>query len=294
MSKDVEFYCSKDSICEALTSMPDEPGCYTCPACGYPKAFSVSKKNGRILFHCFACHDQKAVLEALKARGHWPRSGHSTPRKWPPRPAMIRPETENRRLHAQRLWERSLPALGSPVEAYLRSRGLTGPIPADLRYLPSHRHRETGRRMPVMLAAVRHEHAGLVAVHRTFLAPDGQAKAEVTPAKKTLGPTAGGAARLAPAGELLLIGEGIETSLSAQLATGLPAWAALGTAGLTNLELPPHVREVIILADADPPGLAAAHSAAKRWLAQGRAVRVACPPAGKDFNDLLREGGDEC
>jgi DNA primase len=56
---------------------------------------------------------------------------------------------------------------------------------------------------------------------------------------------------------------------------------------MRNLLLPPHVREVVILADADPPGEAAAKYAAARWVREGRCVRIARPPQGKDFNDLL-------
>jgi DNA primase len=54
------------------------------------------------------------------------------------------------------------------------------------------------------------------------------------------------------------------------------------------LALPSIVREVTILADGDDPGERAALGAARRWLAEGRSVRIARPPSGTDFNDLLR------
>ncbi len=59
------------------------------------------------------------------------------------------------------------------------------------------------------------------------------------------------------------------------------------TSGLRTLDLPSVVREVIVLADGDEPGEAAAQSCAWRWKRQGRRVRVARPPQGMDFNDLL-------
>jgi hypothetical protein len=65
------------------------------------------------------------------------------------------------------------------------------------------------------------------------------------------------------------------------------AAAALGTAGLRALDLPEHIRRVTVLADADPPGIAAANDAAWRWAGQRRDVRIAHPPIGKDFNDAL-------
>jgi phage/plasmid primase-like uncharacterized protein len=104
-----------------------------------------------------------------------------------------------------------------------------------------------------------------------------------------LGPVRGGAVRLAAAGEVLAVTEGIETGLSVQQATGMPTWAALSTSGLTALELPVIVETVIIVADGDAPGIASAERAAMRWAHEGRRVRIARPPAGRDANDLLRE-----
>jgi len=84
-----------------------------------------------------------------------------------------------------------------------------------------------------------------------------------------------------------MIADGIETSLSAMQATGLSAWAALSTSGLRVLDLPPVVREVIVLADGDDSGESAARTAGLRWRREGRLVRIARPPAGMDFNDVL-------
>lgn len=131
-----------------------------------------------------------------------------------------------------------------------------------------------------------------VGIHRTFLAHDGTGKAPVDPNKMMLGPCRGGAVRLTAAGNIVMIGEGVETCLSAMQATGIPTWAALSTAGLRTLDLPDDVREVIVLADGDEPGDAAASNCARRWKREGRRVRIASPPRGMDFNDLLmgREG----
>jgi hypothetical protein len=84
-----------------------------------------------------------------------------------------------------------------------------------------------------------------------------------------------------------MVGEGIETSLAAMQARSLPAWAALSTSGLMTLDLPPDVRDVIVLADGDAAGDAAARGAALRWKREGRRVRIARPPHGLDFNDML-------
>lgn len=126
-----------------------------------------------------------------------------------------------------------------------------------------------------------------IAVHRTYLARDGYGKAPIKPDKMMLGPCRGGAVRLGPASVPLLIGEGIETCLSAMQATGSSAWAALSTSGLRTLDLPSEVQDVVILADGDAPGEAAATSAAARWRRDGRRVRIARAPQGSDFNDML-------
>jgi putative DNA primase/helicase len=73
-------------------------------------------------------------------------------------------------------------------------------------------------------------------------------------------------------------------------ATAQPAWAALSTSGLVALILPAIVRAVIILADHDANGAGerAARTAAQRWLAEGRRVRLAMPPEpDTDMADVL-------
>jgi putative DNA primase/helicase len=126
-------------------------------------------------------------------------------------------------------------------------------------------------------------------VHRTWLARDAAGTWHRRD-RAMLGRAAGGAMRLTAAAETLMIGEGIETCLAAMQATELPAWAALSTSGMVALVLPPIVRHVIILADHDASGAGerAARTAAARWLAEGRRVRIAMPPmAGTDMADVL-------
>jgi len=163
-------------------------------------------------------------------------------------------------------------------------------MPDVLRFHPQLRH-PTDEVWPAMIALVEQVASAFgAAILRTYLARDGHGKAPVEPSKMMLGRCSGGAVRLAPASDCLLVGEGIETCLSAMQETGLPAWAALSTSGLKALDLPTAVKEVIVLADGDDPGESAAICAAMRWTREGRVVRIARPPPGSDFNDLL----DEC
>jgi hypothetical protein len=141
---------------------------------------------------------------------------------------------------------------------------------------------------PAMVALVTSGADGTpLAIHRTFLARDGSGKAPVDPQKMMLGPCRGGAVRLAEPDELLMVGEGIETCLAAMQTSGHAAWAALSTSGLRTLDLPGDVHDVIILADGDEAGETAAQDCAVRWKREGRRVRIARPPQGLDFNDLL-------
>ena len=84
-----------------------------------------------------------------------------------------------------------------------------------------------------------------------------------------------------------MVGEGIETCLATMQATGSPAWAALSTSGLRTLQLPAEIREAIVLAAGDDPGETAAFDAARRREREGRTARIARPPTGFDFNDVL-------
>jgi len=58
------------------------------------------------------------------------------------------------------------------------------------------------------------------AIHRTFLVRDGRGKAPVDPQKMMLGPCRGGAVRLGVPGDVLMVGEGIETCLSLRCILG--------------------------------------------------------------------------
>jgi putative DNA primase/helicase len=199
-------------------------------------------------------------------------------------PAAVRKRKTDAAL---RIWHQGLPAKGTLVEIYLQSRGITLPLPWSLRFHPALRH-SPGQTWPAMIALVTDAVTGDgIAILRTFLARDGKGKAPITPEKKMLGPCRGGVVGLAPVADSLLIGEGIETCMSVMQATERPTWAALSAPNLRSLNLPNAVREVTLLADGDDPGEAAARAAGNRWRLEGRRVRIARPPRGLDFNDVL-------
>ncbi len=248
--------------------------------------------NGKVLVHCHAGCDQSVVIGELQSRGLWgSTSGHCQRRatRQIPTVSSVPPAQDGngRTAAALRLWDSAVPAVDTPVSTYLYSRGISLVPPDSVRFHPYLKH-PSGKTWPGMVALVTHGADGEpLAIHRTFFARDGADKAPITPQKMMLGPCRGGSVRLAmPVGKLM-VGEGIETCLAAMQATGLPAWAALSASGLRALQLIAEVEEVIVLADGDDPGEAAALDAARRWKREGRTVRIAHPPTGMDFNDVL-------
>ena len=247
--------------------------------------------DGKVLVRCHAGCDQDEVIAHLKASGLWTQSGSRLLRYAASRRATKSTEPDRDEIKrteaALSIWQGAVPLCGTLVETYLRSRALLTPAMPTLRFHPSLKH-SSGASWPTLIALVtRGSDDTPLAIHRTFLAHNGTGKAPVEPQKMMLGPCRGGAVRLAESSEVLMIGEGIETCLAAMQETGHPAWAALSTSGLRALDLPKDARDVIVLADGDDPGEAAARDCALRWKREGRRVRIARPPKGMDFNDIL-------
>lgn len=263
-----------------------------CPAHEDRKpSLSICEADSKVLVRCHAGCEQAQVIAALRERGLWPPNG-SYQRKiirlqeLHPAQNQRGDEVVDRAAAALKIWRSAAPAGNTLVETYLQSRGIALAPPKSLRFHPALQH-PSGSLWPTMIALVCGSDDVPVAILRTFLARDGRDKAPVTQPKMMLGPCRGGAVRLGVPDGVLMIGEGLETCLAAMQGYGKPAWAALSTSGLRTLELPEDVRDVILLADGDTAGEAAAHDAALRWTEQRRRVRIARPPRGMDFNDLL-------
>lgn len=274
-----------------------EYGTASCPSHDDRRpSLSISAgKDGKVLLHCHAGCDQAQVIDVLRSRGLWepsdPKSGRERAYKQQPSADLAAKQRDAKRTEvALQIWRASAPAPGTPVETYLNSRNLHLALPPVLRFHSALRH-PSGGSWPALVAVVTRGTDNIpLAIHRTYIAPDGSEKAPVDPQKMMLGPCRGGAVRLGRPGEVLMVGEGIETCLAAMQETGTPTWAALSTSGLRTLNLPSDVRDVIVLADGDRPGEAAARDCASRWQGEGRRVRIARPPQGMDFNDLIMGG----
>nr|PZN72858.1 MAG: virulence-associated protein E [Pseudomonadota bacterium] len=259
-----------------------------CPAHddGDPSLSIDIGEGGKILVHCFAGCSQELVIQKLRDMNLWPEAASSRSQATLNKPKKNWMDQRENSERALTIWKESLPPEGSLVEIYLRSRGLQLPIPGAIRFHPKLRHPD-GRFFPAMIALVCDVFGTPVAIHRTYLNHEGTGKAPLSASKLMLGPCKGGAVRLAPHTDEVMIGEGIETCLSAMAVVGKSAWAALSTSGMSAIELPQEIRKIIVLADGDDAGERAAQDCAQRWSREGRAVFIARPPRGLDFNDIL-------
>lgn len=281
-------------------------GLAPCPICQPEgrrdqRALSVSESGGRTLVRCHksGC----AVWPELQRRGLVEGRGEGAS---PPDPAEAeRRRQEERRRDAQRLraahdlFAAGVSCENTPAAVYLEGRGIRevrfNRLSPTLRFHPGALHSPSGLHLPAMLAQIRGPKGQALGIHRTFLKPDGSGKTDVGPAKMMLGPSAGGAVRFGPDAPVLGLAEGVETALSVCAASRrglrLTVWATLSTSGLKAVVLPPAPTAAVVLicADHDDAGLAAAEATAERLEAEGRTVQIITPPTpGTDFNDVLR------
>ena len=257
--------------------------------------FDGSEGGGPLssLAHGTGLSDRALFAHAADMTGWTPSS---PPRQAPPPAARGKRDASAEIAH---ILKEALPLAGTPAERYLAGRGLAMPGDADLLFHPDLTNFENRIGFPAMIGRVRDGNDRIVALHRTYLAGDGETvgKAPIDKPRLMLGPTGGGTVRLAPIGPAGVLGlcEGIETGLAVMTACpGLPVWAALSTSGLEHALLPPEARRIVILADHDASGagLRAAEATAAKLRLEGRAVCIVLPPAeGYDFNDMLQRDG---
>lgn len=199
------------------------------------------------------------------------------------------PDNIDRIKEARALFEQATFAGGTLAETYLRSRGISIPIPPSIRFAAL-RYRglvET----PCLVAALQDKSGEITGVQRTFLLPDGTGKAKVANPKLSLGKVSGSAIHLDPNFGICeaLVCEGLEDGLSLAQMAEASVWAAAGASMIAKMEFPVSVTRIIIASDNDYAGMMAAKKAAEVFFGRGLPVRLFRPLDGfKDFNDELR------
>lgn len=273
-----------------------------CPMCGGDDRFRFDNKDQRGTFICNACgagDGMKLALEFTgKPFGHIAAQidgmlGNVKPDA-PGKPAI----TDDDRTKALRaVWSATSPMqVGDLAHAYLATRRIEELVyPKALRFAPSIRDGDGGVR-PAMVAIVTDFEGKPVTLHRTFLKPDGSAKADMQSPRKLMPGDLpdGSAVRLSDfTAGTIGIAEGIETAMSASAIYSIPVWAAINAGGLAKWIPPEGADDVAIFGDNDPKfaGQAAAYTLARRLAAKGMRVTVHIPDVpGADWADVYMTG----
>jgi hypothetical protein len=268
-----------------------------CPHCARSPQRSARGSRRRVLrvwrededfagYHCARC----------RLRGFARRPGASRGRRRAAdakaqAAASAQAHAEAQRRKARWLWRSAPPAQKTCVERYLRRRGIVGPLPHEIiRYLPPDGPgRHPAMLVPFGLASepqpgeLAITEAAITAVHLTFLQPDGSGKADIDPAKITVGSPQGMPLMLAPMNDSLglAITEGIEDALSVHEGTGLGAWAAGSCALLPALAntVPVYTNFITVIADDDAGGRRGARCLAQALIRRGFFVDLIEAPA---------------
>ena len=197
---------------------------------------------------------------------------------------------------SRRLFAMAQPISGTLAEIYLNGRAITSLSgTAALRFHPRCYYRPGERSpteiRPALVAAVTDLAGHQTGAHRIWLAPDGSGKAAVETPRRAMGDLLGHGVRFGTAGEVLAVGEGIETVLSPrQVLPRMPMLAALSAAHLAAVLFPPSLRRLYVLRDRDPAGDGTRDSLLARAASLGIEA-ISLTPREGDFNDDLRRWG---
>jgi hypothetical protein len=212
--------------------------------------------------------------------------------------AQLHAEAEKARRSQQALtlWSEALPFQNSPADHYLRHIRHIGDwldtfnFGDVIRFHPSCPF--GNERLPCMIALVRDIKTDApVAIHRTALTTELQRIGRMS-----FGPIGGGAIKLSPDDEVhsgLLIGEGIETVLSASKELQFkPVWSLIDKNGVARFPVLSGIESITVAVDNDKSGdgQRAATECVERLTYGGIEVFTAKPIAKGDFNDVIRAG----
>jgi len=273
----------------------------TCPFCSHlrrnrrERCLDIQQRSDDYaVFHCHHCDAGGNVFR------------DSLPRRVNPAEQQRRQIITERRFEVERqekiaaaldIWGQRKPFRGSPAEVYLiETRGI-GEWLDTFAYLDQvfgyHPRCPFGSdRHPAMLALVRDiKTDDPVAIHRTALTLDSRPQKI---GRKALGPTSGGAIKISPDFDVhsgLLVGEGIETVLSASAQFSFkPAWSLIDRNHVAKFPVLPGIECLTVAVDNDASGdgQRAAQDCIYRQVAAGVEVISVQPNLAKDFNDILK------
>lgn len=310
-------------LAEAMSNAPDHVACPNHGGFDGFRLFEHYPETGNAI--CNTCGPMKSgfmtlVLakqykiteeDARRMVADWLRADLVEKERKPRAPVVFRPKVEPSVAYKRiaDVWRASKPLQGSAAERYLMKRGIWRPnLPTTLRshdglaYVHGKEKTFYGY-FPCLLAPIKDKEGKLVSVHRIFVTPEGD-KAPVPDAKKMMSPCAplqGTAIKLQPAeGDTLGLAEGIETALAAHAVSRMPVWACVSAVLMEQVEVPAHVKRVVIWADLDNSerGIQAAEALANRLEKEGKIVEIYLPQGpipegtkGLDWLDVMLTRG---
>lgn len=262
-------------------------------------SFHVSDERGT--YKCFGCGAQGDVFDWLMTtKGcSFPEAvaelsgGHVMPAQEVYVRDFVRKEPgpseeDIRRIrHAHSLWLKREPITGTVAERYLRTtRGIKGPISANLGYVPSAYCSVLGEETEALIAPLQDRNGHVTAVQQIFLSretDDAWRDDRGRRVKRTLGAMRDGAVRLSMPDTVLGLAGSVEDALAASWLYSLPVWAVCGEQRMARVWVPDEIERLVVFADADEPGMKAAFEA-KEAHRRKRDVTVMLPDQGiKDF-----------
>jgi putative DNA primase/helicase len=271
-----------------------------CPLCAGKDRFRFDNQEGRGTWICNGCGSGDGIALAMKFTGKsYPEAATEIDKilgnqKFDPDKPKAEMTDEQRKAALREVAAKTVRIeRGSLADVYLTARGCREfAYPKSLRFAPQLRDGE-GAVRPALVATVQAHTGENVTLHRTFLRPDGLAKAEMASPRKLMPGSVpkGSAVRLSDyTGGPLGIAEGIETALSAMILYDMPVWAALNTSLLAEWIPPEGCEDIAIFGDNDDSfaGHAAAYALAYRLRGMGKDVTLHFPTTtGRDWNDEL-------
>jgi putative DNA primase/helicase len=234
-----------------------------------------------------------STAEALEWSRRWLDRDRGRARA--PAPNAGDSDDEARRIErALAIWDEAVDPRNKLVETYLRARALKLTDSLAGKVIRYHRACPWGKdangktiRVPAMVVAMRSIVTDdITAIQRTRLSQDGK-KIE----RRMLGVAAGAAVKLDAderVTDRLIIGEGVETAMTARQIGLKPTWA-LGSAGaIAGFPVLDGIAKLMILAENDDASRRTAEACATRWHDAGRKVFINRPTSGNDLNDALQ------
>ena len=209
-------------------------------------------------------------------------------------------DTAKQITRALQVWEKSLPK-DSLIERYFSTRGLKPRVYENIRLFVGTEDElfNNGRKIPIkaLISRVVDINGNVQTLHITKLVEENGRI--VRKDKKFFSglPAKGGIVWLGNPNKTTTIGlaEGLENALSIrQSISNLTVGATLSATLMPQVVLPTNIKNVYIFSDNDYAGLKASEELKNKLESQGIRVSVYIPPeTGQDFNDILREKGEE-